>query len=118
VKASPLFNIRSSRAIDEESEDLSCEYVGKGILTNINIPSRNIQMILLQDFVQKIAHMDETELKDELEILTNSLEDGSNNNLFNGDIQDWTFDCYTYSIICLLIVVLCNVSVGNIVWEI
>jgi hypothetical protein len=31
VNESPLFNIRSSRAIDEESGDLSCEYVGKDI---------------------------------------------------------------------------------------
>jgi hypothetical protein len=29
VNASPLFNIRSSRAIDEESEDLTSDYVGK-----------------------------------------------------------------------------------------
>ena len=30
VKASPLFHIRTSRAIDVETEDLTCDYVGKG----------------------------------------------------------------------------------------
>jgi hypothetical protein len=40
IQSSPLFNIRSSRAIDEENKDLSCEYVGKGIENNIFIPKR------------------------------------------------------------------------------
>jgi len=30
TKASPLFTVRSSRAIDEESKDIVCDYVGKG----------------------------------------------------------------------------------------
>ena len=29
-KASPLFSIRTSRAIDEETKDFTCDYVGKG----------------------------------------------------------------------------------------
>ena len=29
ARASPLFSVRTSRAIDEESKDLSCDYVGK-----------------------------------------------------------------------------------------
>jgi len=37
AKASPLFTVRSSRAIDEESEDLSCDYIGKGKPTLITI---------------------------------------------------------------------------------
>jgi len=45
VKASPLFNIRSSRAIDEESEELSCAYVGKGNNINLLLPIRNHQEI-------------------------------------------------------------------------
>ena len=35
VNASPLFNIRTSRAIDEECRELSCEYVGKGLPNSI-----------------------------------------------------------------------------------
>ena len=38
MKPSPLFNIRTSRAIDKESQDLSCEYVGKGEEINLLIP--------------------------------------------------------------------------------
>jgi hypothetical protein len=30
AKTSPLFTVRSSRAIDEDSKNLSCDYVGKG----------------------------------------------------------------------------------------
>ncbi len=39
-KLSPLFNIRTSRAVDKDSKDLSCEYVGKGEDTN-NLFTRN-----------------------------------------------------------------------------
>ena len=59
VKASPLFNIRSSRAIDEESEDLSCEYVGKGDDINLLILNRKDKTALLQNFIERICKMDE-----------------------------------------------------------
>jgi hypothetical protein len=57
VQASPLFNIRSSRAIDEESEELSCEYVGKGDYINLLILNRKDKTILLQNFIERICKM-------------------------------------------------------------
>jgi len=54
VKASPLFNIRCSRAIDEESEDLSCEYVGKGDIINIPLPTKNNRLELMDTFTSII----------------------------------------------------------------
>ncbi|UCF11650.1 MAG: hypothetical protein JSW06_06265 [Thermoplasmatales archaeon] len=40
VKVSPLFNIRSSKAIGKESKDIACDYVGKGEDIDINLSSR------------------------------------------------------------------------------
>jgi len=59
VKISPLFNIRSSRAIDEASEDLCCEYVGKGEEINIPLPKLDYRKELLHMFIEKIIRMDE-----------------------------------------------------------
>jgi len=61
VKASPLFNIRSKRAIDEESEDLSCEYVGKGKESILSFPQRDNRTEIVQKIVKSINQMsDET----------------------------------------------------------
>jgi len=61
VKASPLFNVRSSRAIDEESRDLSCAYVGKGEESILLIPQRDNRTEIVQKIVKSINRMsDET----------------------------------------------------------
>jgi hypothetical protein len=60
VKASPLFNIRISRAIDEESEVLTCEYVGRGDDFYLLIPERDRKISLIQNFINKISKMDDT----------------------------------------------------------
>ncbi len=59
MKVSPLFNIRTNRAIDEESEDLSWEYVGKGFGINIPFPTRDNKVESLDRFVNIIRTMDE-----------------------------------------------------------
>ena len=56
IRASPLFNIRSPRAIYEESEDLSCEYVRKGDGINLLIPDRQL---LFQTVFNRISKMDD-----------------------------------------------------------
>ena len=38
ARTSPLFSIRSTRAIDKESKDLTCDYVGKGVENSLSIP--------------------------------------------------------------------------------
>ncbi|UCD13756.1 MAG: hypothetical protein JSW60_09410, partial [Thermoplasmatales archaeon] len=38
---SPLFSVRTNRAIDEESKDLTCDYVGKGKMTNIQFSRKD-----------------------------------------------------------------------------
>jgi len=57
VKASLLFYIRSSRAIDEESEELSCAYVGKGDESNLLIPKRDDENNLFQNYIEIIQLM-------------------------------------------------------------
>jgi hypothetical protein len=62
VKASPLFNIRSSRAIDEESEGLSCEYVGKGEVSIIVFPKWDERRELVQNILELIGELDNKEI--------------------------------------------------------
>jgi len=58
-KASPLFAVRSSRAIDEESVDLSCDYVGKGEEIAISVPTYNSRNTQLQKVIDVISRMDD-----------------------------------------------------------
>jgi hypothetical protein len=59
VKSSPLFNIRSSRAIDRYSNDLNCEYVGKGDETNIHISNLTKRTEHNQKVIEIISHINE-----------------------------------------------------------
>ena len=59
ARASPLFTVRSSRAINEESKDLTCDYVGKGINNNIAFPTKNSRVELLDRFANIIGKMDD-----------------------------------------------------------
>ncbi len=59
ARASPLFSVRSSRAIDEESKDLTCDYVGKGEGITIPLPMRDIRNKFLQKFIDIISKMDD-----------------------------------------------------------
>jgi len=57
AKESPLFNIRTKRAIDEESETLTCNYLRKGQL--MSFPSRNSKIIEKQKLMEYIKSMDD-----------------------------------------------------------
>jgi len=59
ARASPLFTVRSSRAIDEESKDLSCDYVGKGEETSIQFSTSNSRSKQLQKVIDVIGRMDD-----------------------------------------------------------
>ncbi len=60
---SPLFNIRSNRAIDKESKDLTCDYVGKGEEITISLPQYD-KTDILQKFINLIEGMDETKINE------------------------------------------------------
>lgn len=56
---SPLFNIRTRRAIDKESKDLTCDYVGKDKDIMISFPTSNSRNALLQKALDIISRMDD-----------------------------------------------------------
>jgi len=64
AKSSPLFAVRSSRAIDEENEDLSREYVGKEVVTFITFPKRNEKDVIAQKIINLIDKIDNDEIED------------------------------------------------------
>ncbi len=59
VKASPLFTVRSSRAIDEDSKDIACDYVGKGRGVTIYLPTRPVKAELIDRFFIIFNRMDD-----------------------------------------------------------
>ncbi len=59
ARASPLFTVRSSRAIDEEINDFTCDYVGKGEDITISLPTYNSRNIRLQKVIDVISRMDD-----------------------------------------------------------
>ena len=58
VKVSPLFNIRTSRAIDEESKDITCDYIGKGETIAIPLSGRYNKSELLKEFLIYIDRLE------------------------------------------------------------
>ena len=58
AKASPLFTVRSSRAIDEESKNIACDYVGKGSESGIFIPERDRKSSQIYKIIKKISQID------------------------------------------------------------
>ncbi len=58
AKASPLFTIRSNRALDKASKDLTCDYVGKGEESVLSIPKRDDRTASQQKFNYMIGKMD------------------------------------------------------------
>ena len=59
ARASPLFSVRSQRAIDEESKDLTCDYVGKGEAVSFPLPTLNSRNKLIQNGLEIFRGMDE-----------------------------------------------------------
>jgi len=63
AKASPLFTVRSNRAIDEESKDFTCDYVGKGEVNNIYLPKGNDRTDSVDTLINVIKRMDDKSLQ-------------------------------------------------------
>ncbi len=59
AKASPLFNIRTSRAIGQGEKDISTDYLGHGEETNIQFSSRMKRAELAQKAVNIVSKMDD-----------------------------------------------------------
>lgn len=59
MNASPLFSIRTQRAIEEESKDVICDYFGNGKLPMIPIPTRKNKTISIQNIINRIKSFDD-----------------------------------------------------------
>ena len=66
---SPLFTVRSSRALDVDSKDLSYNYVGKGEDISISILKRDNKIVLIQKFIDSISKMDDKKLNRLIELV-------------------------------------------------
>ena len=59
IKDSPLFSIRTKRAINEESNGIAWDYVGKDKDITIPFPTFNSRNTLLQKVIDTISRMDD-----------------------------------------------------------
>jgi len=57
MRDSPLFSVRTSRAIKEDSNELTCNYIGKGNIWSF--PKRDSRTALLQQAIDRISKMDD-----------------------------------------------------------
>jgi len=74
VKASPLFNIRTSRAIDEENNIVTSEYVGKGDVINLSIPTRDNNIEAFQKFIDLISYIDDVKFNFFIRFIANNIQ--------------------------------------------
>jgi hypothetical protein len=79
ARASPLFKVRTNRAIGEESNVLNCKYVGKGI--TLPFPERDDKTILNQKVVDSIRKMDDKTFE---RFIAYIIDSAKNDNKFNG----------------------------------
>ncbi len=86
VKASPLFNIRSSRAIDEENAVLSYEYMGKGEESILSIPKRDNRIELIQKVIDVIRQMDNATFNRYIVSLVPHMKKNGHSNISNEEI--------------------------------
>ena len=57
--ASPLFGIRTNRAINKEQDAVTSDYIGKGKAINILLPRRNDKTELVEKFVIQLKMMND-----------------------------------------------------------
>ncbi len=72
-RASPLFTVRSSRAIDEESKDFTCDYVGREEENILSFPKRDSRTVALQQVIEIISKMDDVTFNRFLDLIIKHL---------------------------------------------
>ncbi|UCF13284.1 MAG: hypothetical protein JSW06_03225 [Thermoplasmatales archaeon] len=72
TRTSPLFKIRTNRAIGEESKDITCRYVGKG--NTLPFPKKNDKWILTQKIIDKIGIIDKKTFEKFIAFLINHIQ--------------------------------------------
>ena len=115
LKDSPLFNIRSNRAIGEQNSGLTNSYLGIENEINIHFPNRDKNSTLIQNFFKLIQRMDENEINNLIDslkkyITKNKLTQNNNINKKSDLIKQLTntennqkpfntfnFECFTFN---------------------
>ena len=92
VKASPLFSVRSKRAIDEESRDLACDYVGKGEESIIQLPKRTDITKQQRKMIITLSKMNDKEFNQFLTSILNYFRKQDSNK--NENIKEFTMILY------------------------
>jgi len=67
---SPLFGIRTNKAINNKQDAVTSDYIGKGKAINILLPKRNDKALLIEKFVNFIQRMDEKSFNKLLSIIS------------------------------------------------
>jgi hypothetical protein len=75
VKSSPLFNIRSSRAINQDGKGFTIDYVGKGEESGLTVPNRDNQQYMLDNLINMIRKMDDKTYDRFIEVVQQSNND-------------------------------------------
>jgi hypothetical protein len=71
VKVSPLFNVRSSRAIQKDGEDFTTDYVGKG--NTLPFPKKDDKAIMVQNIIDRISRINDKIFSNFLKVYINNL---------------------------------------------
>jgi len=58
VRASPLFNLRTNRAIDNGEDVTTCDFIGKGKLNSIPLPTFDNTLALIRQLIDRIGKLD------------------------------------------------------------
>jgi len=69
VRDSPLFSVRSQRAIDKEEDALRCDYIGKDKENILFFSDRWTRSAVIQKFINSIEQMDENEFERFIELI-------------------------------------------------
>jgi hypothetical protein len=80
LKSSPLFNIRTSRAINQGGKGFTTDYVGKGEEITIMLPIYNHRDIQLKKVIDFISRMDDKTFKSYLNLIIKKIQ---NNNKYD-----------------------------------
>jgi len=60
---SPLFNVRSARAIERKNDNLTYNYIGRGEDINLKIPKRDKERIIIEKSIKIIKNLDEKQIE-------------------------------------------------------
>ena len=66
---SPLFGVRTKRAVNDEQEPVESDFLGKGEKINIHLPERDDKVVLIERFISSVEKMDEKSLDRVIDIV-------------------------------------------------